>query len=114
MPGLRPNRHRFERVTTTAKKWLEAETMRGAKFIVVQADPDNTDDVLLDTLEAMDKSFTLCPADIIGISAPESASGPPFGQGKGREDWWIEFDVYLQSVTGTQAVTVWVFKPVGG
>lgn len=114
MPGLRPERHIFA-TSTEAKKVLDAEKMRGAKIVVIQSDPDNTTDVLLDIFENMEKPIQLTPgASHVLDSPPGRVGGPPFGRLGEDEEYWFEFDLVFQAVSGTPTVVVWLWKPVPG
>ncbi len=101
-----PVRHLIS-VTDTAHKYLSAEQIRGALFIEMESDPDNTLDILIDTLEAMDKPLQLAPADVRVLDLPAETFPP--GQGRKRS---FAFEVWAKLASGTtvQTLTVWVWK----
>jgi hypothetical protein len=112
LTGLSPERHLFK-ATTTAKRVFDAEKMVGTKLIIMQNDSSNTDDILIDTDEAFGAPMRLTPCSSLILDAPPGHAGPPFGIAglPTHEEYWFEFDIVVQSASGTQVLTVWLFKP---
>ena len=97
---LTVDRHSITNISTTARKYLEA---RNAKAIVLQADDDNTANLVFDVSEAMDRGLVLGPADVHAIEAPVSSN-------PGRE-YVLNLEVWLKTESGSGAAIVWVYGP---
>lgn len=109
---LRPERFAFTNLTTTARKVVPIEKVRGTKIFVLQADDGNAANLDFDVLEAMDRPIELVPSDVHVLDAPAGGSGgPPFGGGKGRDVGFVfAFDVWLKMQSATGGATVWLWK----
>ncbi len=118
---IAPTRYSFS-VTDTARKLLTREQVRGALFIEMQSDPDNTLDILIDTQQAVDRPLQLAPADVRVLDLPAEIFSPgerhraeggrlPLELVQARRRSFV-FDVWAKLASGSTAQTlvVWIWK----
>ena len=94
---LEPERYSFQAATTSKLAFRRAR-MKGTVIFLLQCPSTNTDSVFFDTQEPMDMPLEVLPGGTILLDS-SIKGGKTLG-----------FDVWLQSASGSQSVTIWLFR----